>query len=142
MKTSATLRNRIRPQLELLESRVNPDYSLSAILSNGNLSINDILDTYNNLSLSVSGSDLVISDASQQFTSAPAGGTLSNGDQTLSIPLSLLTGSIAFNTGGGNDTFSIQALPEIAGSLTIGSLSNPAGGVAFNGALNLGARVS
>ncbi|MBY0514053.1 MAG: hypothetical protein K2P78_09105, partial [Gemmataceae bacterium] len=80
--------------------------SLTAALDGaGNLVITDSTGVANNLTVSVGGSSLVITDAAEQFQAAPAGGTLSNGNKTLTIPFSSIAGSqVIFNTGGGNDT--------------------------------------
>jgi ELWxxDGT repeat protein len=68
----------------------------------------DAVGKNNQFTVSVSGTNIVISDANEQFAAAPAGGTLSNGNKTLTIPLSVVTGTITFNAGGGNDTLTVN----------------------------------
>lgn len=81
--------------------------TLSAVLTSGNLTVTDTADVANNLNVSVSGTDLVVTDAVEQFTAAPAGGALSNGNKTLTIPLALLT-SLAVNSAGGDDLVNVD----------------------------------
>ncbi len=56
------------------------------------------------------GANLVITDASEQFAGAPAGGTLSNNNQTLTIPLASITGSLVLDLGGGDDVLTVGVL--------------------------------
>jgi hypothetical protein len=100
--------------------------SLSATLTDGNLTITDVdaAGKNNSLTVSASGANLVITDANEQFQSAPAGGTLSNGNKTLTIPIASVTGSLTFNTAGGNDTLTV----DLAGGDAV-----PAGNLFFHG---------
>jgi uncharacterized delta-60 repeat protein len=100
--------------------------SLSASLSGGNLTVadTDAAGKGNQLTVGVTGTNLVITDAAEQFQSPSAGGTLSNGNRTLTIPLSAVTGVLTVNTGGGNDTLTV----DFSGGDAI-----PAGGLSFNG---------
>ena len=91
-----------------------PTGTLAATLTGGALTVTDIDATGkdNVFSISVSGSNLVISDANEPFTAASAtdtGGTLSNGNKTLTIPLLNKT-SLTVSGVGGNDTFAVGAL--------------------------------
>lgn len=97
---------------ETLEVRCLLSAVMSATLVDGQLTITDTDATGkdNLLSVSVIGTDLVISDANEQFIAAPAGGTLSNGDKTLTIPLSLVTERLTINGGGGADTIEVNSL--------------------------------
>ena len=82
--------------------------TLSATLSAGSLIVTDIdaLGRNNVFSISVSGSSLVISDDNEQFTAASASaGVLSNGNKTLTVPLSSVTVGLTVNGSGGDDTF-------------------------------------
>ena len=79
-------------------ARLQGDDTLTATFSGNDLVISDIAASgINNLvSVSRSGSNLVITDTNGQFATAPAGGTLSNGNKTLTIPLSSIIGSANF----------------------------------------------
>ncbi len=103
-----------------------PAGSLTAALDgSGNLSITDADGTRANVITAVrSGTDLVITDAAEAFQSAPATGSLSNGNKTLTIPLSSVTGAITFNTGGAVDSLTLD--------LSGGDFIN-ASGIDFNG---------
>ncbi|MFN0019554.1 MAG: lamin tail domain-containing protein [Pirellulaceae bacterium] len=83
---------------------------LSATLVGGALTVTDLSfpGKDNNLTAKVIGTNLVITDASQQFISAPPGATLSNANRTLTIPLSLITGAINLNAAGGNDLITLD----------------------------------
>ncbi|HUP78871.1 MAG TPA: hypothetical protein VM260_09970, partial [Pirellula sp.] len=105
--------------------------TLSANLDgSGNLVVMDTDTTgkNNTLSLSRSGNNIVISDVDQSFTSAPTGGTLSNGNKSLTIPVGLVT-SLAIHGSGGNDHLTIDF-----------SGGNPitANGISFLGGENAG----
>ncbi|MCL4207257.1 MAG: PD40 domain-containing protein, partial [Pirellulaceae bacterium] len=91
--------------------------SLTASLNSGNLTITDTDGTGKNNDLTVklvnvAGTDYVeITDAAEQFASAPTTSppsTLSNGDKTLTVPLSAITGSITVSTADGEDTLTID----------------------------------
>lgn len=93
---------------ERLEPRVL--LTNSAVLDSGNLTITDDANVATTLTISVNGSNLEITDNTQTFASAPAGATLSNGNQTLSIPLASVTGTLTINAAGGADTIQVLAL--------------------------------
>ncbi|MDB5386267.1 MAG: hypothetical protein JWM11_1913 [Planctomycetaceae bacterium] len=97
---------------EQLEVRQLLAADLSATLDNGILTISDISETGDDNSLSVTtiGTDLVVSDTSEQFLAAPAGGTLSDGGKTLTIPLSLISSGLTINAGLGNDQINIESI--------------------------------
>lgn len=103
---------------EALEVRCLLSATMSAILDNGQLTITDTDATGkdNQLSVSVVGTDLVIDDANEQFIAAPAGGSLSNGDMTLTIPLSLVTERLTINGGGGEDAIEVNSLGAAFGT--------------------------
>ena len=83
---------------------------LIATLSGGNLTIADTVGNNDNVSVVVSGTNYVITDTLQAFTPGlvPAGTTLSNNNNTLTVPMSLVTGSLQFNLGGGNNTLIVN----------------------------------
>ncbi len=78
--------------------------TLSATLVGTTLTVTDTDATGldNTLTAVVSGTNLVITDATEAFTGAPTGGTLSNGNKTLTIPLASVT-ALVLNTMGGSD---------------------------------------
>ena len=95
--------------------------TLSAVLDgSNNLTITDTDGTgkHNSLTVTVSGSDLVVTDASESFTSAPAGGALSNGNKTLTIPLSAFN-SLTINAAGGTDDLDLNSSLSRTGSHTL-----------------------
>ena len=104
--------------------------TLSASLTSGNLVITDTDATGKNNSLSVSrtGNSLIITDASELFPNngGISGASLSNGNKTLTINnfTSTVTGSVTFDTGGGNDNLTVD--------LSTGDAISP-GGITFNG---------
>ncbi len=100
------------------------DTTIQATLASGNLTLLDTVGRDNIQMVSRSGSDLVITDESRRFISAPSGGTLSNSDRTLTIPLSSITGSLIVQGAGGNDKLTI----DFAGGNPI-----PTIGIDFNG---------
>ncbi|TVS10929.1 MAG: hypothetical protein EA424_24505 [Planctomycetaceae bacterium] len=79
------------------------DPTLSAALAGGTLTIaeSEPTGTPNEMTVSLSGQDLVISDASQRFAAAPDGGTLSPDGRTLTIPSDLVTESLIVGLAGG-----------------------------------------
>ena len=110
-----------------------PAGTLSASLSSGSLTVADVDATgiHNNLTLklvNISGTDyLEITDATEQFTSVPSTtppSTLTNGNKTLRIPASAVTGSVTFNTAGGDDSLTV----DFSGGNPL-----PAGGIDFAG---------
>ncbi|MCY2988652.1 MAG: hypothetical protein NTY19_12400, partial [Planctomycetota bacterium] len=105
-----------------------PAGSLDATLTDGNLTITDVFTggKDNHLTVQFSSPNLLITDANESFTPpAPAGGTLSNGNKTLSIPLSSITGVLTINGSGGNDTLTVDFFS--------GGNPIPSGGLTFNG---------
>jgi hypothetical protein len=119
---------------EELESLANfqfdtPPAGLSASLDGaGNLTIADsaIVAQDNQLTIRLvnGGGDLEITDANEPFLAAPSGGTLSNGDKTLTVPMDLLTAQIIVDARGGNDTLTI----DFSGGNPL-----PSGGVSYDG---------
>lgn len=87
-----------------------PTGTMAVTLNAGNLTITDQAGAANSLTVKLvnGGTSLEITDLTQEFLSAPAGGTLSNDNRTLTIPLSSFTGSITFNGGNGNDTLTVD----------------------------------
>jgi hypothetical protein len=83
---------------------------LIATLSGGNLTIADTAGNNDNVSVVVSGTNYVISDTLQPFTpgSVPAGTTLSNNNNTLTVPMALVTGGLEFDLGGGSNTLIVN----------------------------------
>lgn len=81
----------------------------------------------NSLSISASGTDLVITEAAEAFTAAPSGGTLSNGDKTLTIPLASVTGVLEIRGGGNDDQLTI----DLSGGSPF-----PPGGIQYDGEVN------
>ncbi|NLF73821.1 MAG: hypothetical protein GX575_32830, partial [Candidatus Anammoximicrobium sp.] len=84
-----------------------PSRTLGVTLVDGTLAITDTDGAANQLTIVRDGADLVATDANERFAAAPEGGTLSNGSQTLTIPLALITGSLVFDLGGGNDVLTV-----------------------------------
>lgn len=62
----------------------------------------------NNITVSQSGSNIIITDAVEAFVAAPMGGSLSNGNRTLTIPISNFSGRLILNGMGGNDTVNVN----------------------------------
>jgi hypothetical protein len=125
---------------ESLEIRQLLAADLSATLVNGLLTVSDTNASGddNVLTVTVDGTDLVISDAHQQFMAAPAGGSLSFDGQTLTIPVGLVTSGLTINAGLGDDQIDIGA---IDGAFDANLIVNGDGGndtVTFGGASNFG----
>ena len=109
--------------------------TLTPTLSAGNLTIADTVGVANNLTVSISGANLVITDATQAFASAPAGGTLSNSNKTLTIALASITAGLTFNGSGGDD---LLTLDFSGGDFTaLGALIYNGGGQTIGDALTL-----
>ena len=117
--------------------------TLSATLSGGVLTITDTDGTGKNNSLTVQqgGWNYVITDAAKKFVAAPAGGTLSNGNRTLTIPVSSVTAGLTIDAAAGTDsvTFSASssdplfrlvgpALTVLADSITVSNAIISSGG--------------
>ncbi|QDU22816.1 LamG-like jellyroll fold domain-containing protein [Urbifossiella limnaea] len=94
-----------------------PTGTLTASLAGTTLTLADTAGVVNTLTATVSGTNLVVTDTTEQFQSAPAGGVLSNGNKTLTIPLASVT-SLVLNLAGGDDTATLNyaggALPPVA----------------------------
>jgi fibronectin-binding autotransporter adhesin len=103
---------------------ISDDPATSVVLDGlGNLIITDEvpLGLANNINISRSGTNLVLTNDVHPFSIAPiAGAVLSNGDKTLSIPFANVTGNITVTV-------------DLAGGDAI-----PAGGLIFNGGENAG----
>jgi hypothetical protein len=107
---------------EALEVRCLPAATILATLDNGTLTITDTdaVGKDNLLSVDVVGTDLVITDANEQFIAAPSGGTLSNGGHTLTVAAGLVTAGLTINGGGGTDSVEVGSLGDsFTGGLTI-----------------------
>ncbi|MCL4207616.1 MAG: VCBS repeat-containing protein, partial [Pirellulaceae bacterium] len=100
--------------------------TLEATLAGGTLTITDTDadGIANQMTVRRDGDHLVISDASEQFVSAPASGVLSNDDRTLTIPLASVTSTLVIDLAGGDDVLTV----DFSGDNPI-----PAGGIEFRG---------
>jgi hypothetical protein len=89
---------------------IQPAGSMTAIISGNDLVIADVDGTGKNnvWTTTFNGTNFVISDAVEAFQSAPAGGVLSNGNKTLTIPTSAFSGKLIFNGNGGNDQLTVD----------------------------------
>lgn len=121
--TQPTLR-RARAQrrlrfFEQLEARQVMAGTLSANLASGVLTVTDLAGAENHLSLEFSDTTLTISDALEQFSSAPAGGSLSGDGHTLTMPVDSVSG-VALQAAAGADVLTINSSASaIDASLTI-----------------------
>jgi hypothetical protein len=108
------------------EPTVTTSVTLTAALdAGGNLTVTDKDGSKdNNLTVSVTGGNLTIADAHEQFESAPAGWTLAPTGRAISIPVASFTKSITLNTAGGNDTVTVSFA---GGSPLAGGLSYDGG---------------
>ncbi len=96
--------------------------TLQASIIGNDLTVVDVDSTArnNDLTISVSGGNLVVTDANETFDTVPAGGVLSNGNKTLTIPLASFTGKLIVNTGLGDDQINVSSgLTSLPGGLTI-----------------------
>ncbi|MDB5389867.1 MAG: hypothetical protein JWM11_5513, partial [Planctomycetaceae bacterium] len=109
--------------------------TLSANLDNGLLTVSDVDATGKNnlLTVTVDGTVLTVSDANEQFIAAPAGGTLSDGGRTLTMPLSLVTSGLTLNAGGGDDVIDINSIDAAFNSNLIVNGDAGADTVTFQG---------
>ncbi|OWK43389.1 Lead, cadmium, zinc and mercury transporting ATPase [Fimbriiglobus ruber] len=75
----------------------------------GDLVIADTVGVNDNMTAVAVGTNLVVTDANAQFIAAPAGSTLSNQNQTLTIPFASIGGpQIIIDLGAGNDTLTVD----------------------------------
>jgi hypothetical protein len=106
-----------------------PAASVSASFVGNDLVIEDTVGEANawTVVLVNGGLDLQITDANEEFLDPlpgdviTAGGVLSNGNKTLTIPKSAVTGSLTLNAAGGNDVLTVNRSggdPVSAGGLT------------------------
>jgi ELWxxDGT repeat protein len=99
--------------------------SLVAELANGDLVISDVspAGADNQLTVQFSDGNMVITDANEQFAALPAeivsaGGWLSNDDKTLTVPLTLITGTkIIIHGAGGVDTLTADLTTPLGKTL-------------------------
>ncbi len=86
------------------------DGTLNATLIDGTLTVadSDPVGLPNALTVSRVDANLVITNTTEQFGSAPVGGTLSNNSQTLTIPLASITGSLLTALAGGDDVLTVD----------------------------------
>jgi len=82
--------------------------TLSASISSGILTVTDIGNKANTLSISIVGGNLVIADTTEQFLSAPSGWTLAGDGKSIFTPVGSFTGSIILNTSGGDDSLTVN----------------------------------
>lgn len=109
--------------LEVLDIAAGPVASttLDADIVDGDLIIEDLVGRFNSIEVSATATDLVIDAGPATFSSFPAAGTLSDGDQVLSVPLSAISGGVLLDTGVGNDVIKINSVGSSLDSLTIDS---------------------
>lgn len=102
--------------------------TLTASVTGGNLTVTDSDSTgkANNFVLKIAGGNLSLSDATEQFQSAPVGWTLSGDAKSISIPVGNFSGSITINGAGGGDLLTIDY---------VGGNPITAGGLSYNGGL-------
>lgn len=105
------------PQLaETLEERALLAATLTAALDgSGNLVITDTSGAANQLTLSRSGNDIVITDAAEEFdVSAISGSALSNSNKTITIPSASITGTAIFVAAdGGSDSLTVDLSTDL-----------------------------
>jgi len=103
-----------------------PTTTLIPTLADGTLTIadSDPSGADHQMTVMLAGTNLVISDATQQFSAAPAGGTISSDNRTLTIPLASITGSLVIDLGGGDDALTV----DFSGGNPL-----PGGGLFFDG---------
>ena len=96
--------------------------SLSATLSNGNLTITDFAGKNNVLTVRSDGTNLFVVDEKENFLAVPSGGKLLFGN-TLSIPANLITGSVIIDTGNGDDQVTLSTLASTQPFTATGKLA-------------------
>ncbi len=98
-----------------LEDRVTP--ALTAILSGTTLSIAEVVGATHDLSVTVVGADLRISDDSDLFIAPPVGGVLLDGGRTVSIPVASVS-LLTIDAGLGDDKYTV-ASNQLPASLSV-----------------------
>ena len=102
-------RQRRRLLIEEMEGRRLLTATLSASLLGEDLIIGDTGAAINNdLTISLSGSNIVVSDANEEFVAAPVDWTLSPDSKSLSRPLAGFTGAIVIDAADGDDELTID----------------------------------
>src|SRR2546422_531192 len=103
---------RHRLQAEPLEDRLTPAATLAPSLFGGDLVITDMDATgrNNNLTVVVSGTNIAITDAAEQFSDAGGipGALLSNGYQTITVPFASMSGNLVINSAAGDDSLTVD----------------------------------
>ncbi|MBI5757591.1 MAG: autotransporter-associated beta strand repeat-containing protein, partial [Planctomycetales bacterium] len=85
-----------------------------------NLVVTDVGTKNNNLTISTNGTNVILTDAAEQITTAISGASFSNGNKTVTIPLTSFAGSqILINADGGNDSLTIDLSPGSFSTKTI-----------------------
>ncbi len=96
---------------------LGPANTLTASIVGNDLVIKDLDETGKNnvLSLSRSGANLVISDANEIFATVIAGAVLSNGNKTVTVPVSALGagGKIIVKGQGGSDSLGVDVSTDL-----------------------------
>jgi hypothetical protein len=95
---------------EMLETRQLLVANLSVLLDQGELTVSDVAQTPtdDSLQVSISGSNLVITSALNQFIDVPDGGSLTPDGRILTVPLNLITQGLAINAGQGDDFVGVE----------------------------------
>ena len=83
--------------------------SLSATLAAGTLTITDTSGKNNSLTVQESGANLRDHGRRGAVSSAPTGGTLSNGNRTLTMPVSSVTAGLTIDAAAGTDAVTFPA---------------------------------
>jgi parallel beta-helix repeat protein len=98
------------PALATFTVNLLSDTTLVAHLFDGTLTIADVdpAGVDHHLTVLMAGEDLIITDAQERFVAAPQGGTLSNDNRTLTIPLTLVSASLIIELAGGNDVLTVE----------------------------------
>lgn len=81
--------------------------TLTAAINGSDLVITDTAGVSNNLTVSVTGGNLTIADANEQFVAAPAGWTLAGDSKSISILAASFTGHIKVNSVAGSDILNV-----------------------------------
>ncbi|MCB1211557.1 MAG: choice-of-anchor D domain-containing protein, partial [Verrucomicrobiales bacterium] len=91
--------------------------NIIATLSGGALTVTDVTNGHDTLSLSESAGDLVITADASSVIGSNAG--TGSGTNSVNIPLSTITDLITVNAAGGNDTVNVAAFAAAVNGLTI-----------------------